>query len=1165
MRTYDAGTSVTLTAPSTAGGNNFSTWTGCTSANGAICSVTLNANTTVTANYATTPPATYALTVNSSNPTSGVPITDSPADNNGITSGETPHTLTYNAGTSVTLTAPATSAGNAFSSWTGCTSANGAICTVTLNANTTVTANYAAPAKTTPTVTVTTSASSITSAQGLTVTVAVSGGAGNPAPTGSVMLTSGSYTSPSATLSGGSVTINVSAGSLAAGSDTLIANYTPDAASSAVYNGATGTSSAVTVAQVYVLTVNSTNPASGVTITIGNNPSNPQSFQATTSFTETYGAGAIITLTAPATASGNNFSSWTGCTSAGTVSCSVVLDGNRTVTANYAAPTYALTVNSTNPTSGVPITDSPADNNGITSGETPHTLTYNVGTSVTLTALATSAGNTFVSWTGCTTATTTTCNVTLNANTTVTANYGNVLTVNSTNPSSGVTMTVTYPPTTLASQGTTSFTANGIPGEAMVIEAPATAGGNTFSSWTGCTSSSTETCSVTLNSNMTVTANYVVPAVSITPNPATAIIGSTLQFTAKVNGTVSSAVTWSVAAPSGSSMSPGAISSTGLYTTPYPAPATVTVKATSTQNTANSASLIVTLTPPATTAGPALTVDTTNQTHPISPYIYGMNGYSLDPSMITDGNITVVRWGGDNTERYNYQANTSNSIADYYFENSSGAYDEWPDYKFDDTVSSGAAAGIKILGTVPVLGWVTNSSVTACSYPIATNPGEVSYVTSYGTQCGDGELPNPSDPSNPIPVYGNDTVAALTSIPAGPSWVGDWVTHLVTSFGTAANGGAAFYDLDNEPSWWDAEDRDVHPLPFTYDEVTNNGIATALAIKTADPTAGVNGPVMDYWWAYFYSKKDIESGWSNGSPCWQPWNNPIDREAHGGVPFIEYYLQQFAAAQTTYGTRLLDYVDLHTYFAANYNGNGVGLAAAGDTGEQEARLNSTRAFWDPTYTDPNYPQPNYKTDSNYTPSCNVPLQAPQVIPMMQSWVAKDYPGTKTAITEYNWGGQESINGAVAQADILGIFGAYGLDMATLWGPPDPTSQVPGLMAYEIFRNYDGNKSTFGDTALASTSATQASLSVYGALRTADDTLTIVVINKTYGDLTSTLSIPGLPSTVASGQAYLYSNANLNAIVAQPVVTVTPGSAGASSTIANYTFPAQSITLFVVPM
>ena len=55
-------------------------------------------------------------------------------------------------------------------------------------------------------------------------------------------------------------------------------------------------------------------------------------------------------------------------------------------------------------------------------------------------------------------------------------------------------------------------------------------------------------------------------------------------------------------------------------------------------------------------------------------------------------------------------------------------------------------------------------------------------------------------------------------------------------------------------------------MPFTYDELTNSGIGTALAIKTADPTAQVSGPVMDYWWDYFYSKKDIADGATAG-PC----------------------------------------------------------------------------------------------------------------------------------------------------------------------------------------------------------------------------------------------------------------------------------------------------------
>ena len=652
-----------------------------------------------------------------------------------------------------------------------------------------------------------------------------------------------------------------------------------------------------------------------------------------------------------------------------------------------------------------------------------------------------------------------------------------------------------------------------------------------------------------------------ITSVTVAPNPATATIGTTMQFNATVSGTgaYSSAVTWSVTGPSGWTGSIGSISSSGLYETPYPAPATVTVTATSVQDTAQSGSVSVTLAPPAAAAGPALGVDVGNRTHAINPLIYGMNAYSVINSVDGPAYPTVLRWGGDSTSRYNYQTGFTNSASDWYFENQSNVYGMPGSGDFNDFVTSAQSIGALTLGTVPVLGWVAKDA-TSCSFPTSTYPDQQNVDSSRG--CGNGVYPegvSGCTNSNGCNITGNAPTATSTAV--GPSWAGAWVTSLVGTFGTAADGGVAIYDLDNEPSWWDAVHRDVHPLPFTYDEVTNNGIATALAIKTADPTAAVSGPVMDYWWDYFYSKEDVENGWSTG-PCFEPWSNPVDRKAHGGIPFIEYYLQQFAAYQAANNARLLDYLDLHAYFAADYNGSFVGLTTAGDTGEQQARLNSTRVLWDPTYTDSNYPQPNYLTDSNYTSSCSPPLQAPQVIPMMQTWVANDYPGTKTAITEYNWGGLEHINGALAQADVLGVFGQYGLDLATIWGPPDST-QVPGLMAYEIYRNYDGAGAKFGDTALPSTSAAQGQLAVYGALRTTDSMVTVAVINKTYGDLTATLSLDNLTSS-GPAKVYLYSNANLAGIVAQPNVTVTPPSSGGTASTISTTFPAHSITLLVVP-
>ena len=123
----------------------------------------------------------------------------------------------------------------------------------------------------------------------------------------------------------------------------------------------------------------------------------------------------------------------------------------------------------------------------------------------------------------------------------------------------------------------------------------------------------------------------------------------------------------------------------------------------------------------------------------------------------------------------------------------------------------------------------------------------------------------------------------------------------------------------------------------------------------------------------------------------------------------------------------------------------------------------------------------------------------------------------------------------------------------------------------MYRNYDGNDSTFGNTYLYATSTGsggdgEGQLSVYGGQRTSDSAITVMVINKTYGPLTSTISLENF--SAASGttaQVFQYSNANLNAIVQQAGVSVTPPVAsGTTSTISSYTFPAQSITLFVVP-
>ncbi|HEY2856852.1 MAG TPA: hypothetical protein VGJ21_00375 [Terracidiphilus sp.] len=110
--------------------------------------------------------------------------------------------------------------------------------------------------KAAPTVTVTPASLSIAPGASLAVTIAVSGGSGTPVATGSVALTSGTYTSSATALAGGSATITIAAGSLAAGTDTLSAAYTPDDASAPIYTTGNGVSAAINVVLLSTVTVN---------------------------------------------------------------------------------------------------------------------------------------------------------------------------------------------------------------------------------------------------------------------------------------------------------------------------------------------------------------------------------------------------------------------------------------------------------------------------------------------------------------------------------------------------------------------------------------------------------------------------------------------------------------------------------------------------------------------------------------------------------------------------------------------------------------------------------------------------------------------------------------------------------------------------------------------
>jgi hypothetical protein len=336
-----------------------------------------------------------------------------------------------------------------------------------------------------------------------------------------------------------------------------------------------------------------------------------------------------------------------------------------------------------------------------------------------------------------------------------------------------------------------------------------------------------------------------------------------------------------------------------------------------------------------------------------------------------------------------------------------------------------------------------------------------------------------------------------------------------------------FYQLDNEPDIWFATHRDVHPVGATYTEMLRKTESVAGAIKATDPAAQTIGPSGWGWSSLFFSGYDQQ--YCAAHSCGAV---PPDAARHGGVPFATWYLRQLRAYQHKTGVRLLDYFDNHWYPQEA----GVD-SEADDPATQALRLRSTRMLWDPRYVDQSW--------------INQPVMA---IPRMKQLVAQNYPGTKVAITEYNFGALDKVDGGLAEADVLGIFGREGLDLATLWGPP--AAADPGAFAFHMYLDYDGKGAAFGDTSVRAVSSAQTTLAIYAAQRSSDGALTAIVINKTHHALTSPLTVTGLAAS-ATAQVYQYGQAEPAAIVHRPAQAFRNGAA-------TVTFPAYSITEFVVP-
>jgi hypothetical protein len=496
----------------------------------------------------------------------------------------------------------------------------------------------------------------------------------------------------------------------------------------------------------------------------------------------------------------------------------------------------------------------------------------------------------------------------------------------------------------------------------------------------------------------------------------------------------------------------------------------------------------------------------------ISKDIYGFlgAGQALDPTYAASINIPLVRAGGDPWSRYNGASDSYCFVSYQTIWQCGQQFGNGTAYNAVDSMISTyrtAFSGVHILATIPTIPYISYQSLTPkCSFPVSTYGTQTSEATVSGTNCGNG-INGSGNITDTNPTY--NMVVNTTTI------AGALASNVLSNAGAGQ-----FYQLDNEPGSWSATHRDAIPCAIDYTNTTPcSGVSTLSSLLTydeamsdeiysVDPTAKTIAP-SDFGPYGIFNNCSSCTGGANPSYSFQ------------------MFLKQYSSHDTSAGHRTLYALDEH-WQVGNWDG-----VIADD-------FNWNRTFWDSNYLE--------------TTFGGIPVNPVQLIPTLLSGVTTYYPGTYVSFSELECSGYSGIQGvdAAVFADGLGIFGYYGVRMAALYNsgcafnPPPPGVEA----AYNTFLNYNGSGGLFGDVSVTATTTDATTLSVYPAKRTADNHLTILVVNKSPNPITSALAVSGY---TPSSSVPTYTSSNFTNGIATSSTT-------AAAVASGYAYPGYSTTL-----
>lgn len=351
----------------------------------------------------------------------------------------------------------------------------------------------------------------------------------------------------------------------------------------------------------------------------------------------------------------------------------------------------------------------------------------------------------------------------------------------------------------------------------------------------------------------------------------------------------------------------------------------------------------------------------------------------------------------------------------------------------------GVSVADKFLKEARKFGIATRLAVPTLGW-VAKDTQSCSFPQADGS-CGTGDGATCEKPDN----IANPETANVAS---DQNTIAEWMQHL-EDLGILPT----YVAMDNEPELWGFTHYDVHPQCTTYAEILEKYLAYAEAVHSVAPEVKLAGPVTCCWFSY-----------------WRIAPGPVNPGPDVPQDFIAWFLQSVHNHDEASGWRSLDALDVHFYPQVGvYNDNT-------DPETSALRLRSTRALWDPTYWDESW--------------INEPIY---FIPRMKQLIDQFYPGTQFGISEWNWGADSSINGALAIADVLGIFGREGVTYAAYWRNPPQNS--PGFLAFKLYTNYDENGGRFIGNSVQAASSSPDTLSSYAIYDGTSGQLKLMLINK----------------------------------------------------------------------